>query len=96
MSQASYFDSNRIQISHCNLNISLWQWMSQRSDAHIFTLIHYNVILSIPTRIFPILATLVLNYIDLLIMFVSIGLSTRFKQFNDRLDLVKGLVLTMT
>lgn len=92
MSQASYFDSNQIQITYCKLNVSLWQWMSQRSDAHIFTLIPYNVILSIPTRIFPILGTLSLNYIDLMIMFVSIGLSTRFNQFNDRLDLVKGLV----
>lgn len=94
MSQASYFDSNRIQVSYCKFtNISLWQWMSQRSDAYIFTLIPYNIILSIPTRIFPVLATLVLNYIDLMIMFVSIGLSTRFNQFNYRLDLIKGLVL---
>lgn len=93
MSQASYFDSNQIQISYCGLtNVTLWQWMSQRSDAYLFTLIPYNMVLSIPPRIFPILGTLALNYIDLMIMFVSIGLSTRFNQFNDRLDLVKGLV----
>lgn len=96
MAQASYFNSNQIQISYCNLNnVSLWQWMSQRSDAYIYTLVPYSVSLSILTRIFPILATLILNYIDLMIMFVSIGLSTRFNQLNDRLNLVKGLVTSL-
>lgn len=39
-----------------------------------------------------IIATFIWNYMDLFVMIVSLGISTRFKQINDDLERIKGKV----
>lgn len=54
----------------------------------------YSTVLVITARFFNIIATFVWNFMDMLIIILSIGISNRFKQLNKILQQSSGKLLT--
>jgi gustatory receptor len=54
----------------------------------------YNISLIFAARFFNIIATFTWNFMDILIIMMSIGISNRFKQLNRSLENKRGCFLT--
>lgn len=62
----------------------------QASD--VFYFIPYSPWIAVVGKIVNLISTFCWNFMDLFVMIISIGLSTRFKQINDDLQRIKGEV----
>lgn len=60
--------------------------------SEVFYYLPYSLWFVIPGKFTNIAATFCWNFMDLFVMMVSIGLSSRFKQINEDLQRVKGQV----
>lgn len=63
--------------------------------SHLFIVFPYSVWIAIVGKVVNVIATFCWNYMDLFVMMISAGLSTRFKQINEDLQRIKGKVKTM-
>lgn len=59
----------------------------------LFSLVEYSTWLAILGKFLNVSSTFAWNYMDLFVMLISLGLSSRFKQINDDLQRVKGAVI---
>lgn len=62
--------------------------------SHLFIVFPYSVWIAIVGKVVNVIATFCWNYMDLFVMMISAGLSTRFKQINEDLQRIKGKVKT--
>lgn len=60
--------------------------------SHLFIIFPYSVWIAIVGKVVNVIGTFCWNYMDLFIMMISAGLSTRFKQINEDLQRIKGKV----
>lgn len=60
--------------------------------SHLFTFVPYSPWTAIFGKCINIIATFCWSYMDLFIIMISAGLSSRFRQINDELQRSKGLV----
>ncbi|XP_055326851.1 gustatory receptor for sugar taste 64f-like [Sitodiplosis mosellana] len=58
--------------------------------SQMYTFLPYSPWLSFLGKFLNVIATFAWNYMDLFVMVVSVGLSSRFKQLNEDLERVKG------
>lgn len=94
MSLASFLYDRYKQAIICGWNIdSYFGYVITTLFPHIFNEFPYNVPSGIWAFYMNVSLTFVWNFIDLLIMVVSLCLAQRFNQLNDRLWLIKGKVL---
>lgn len=61
--------------------------------SQLFTFLSYSNWLAVLGKMVNIVATFAWNYMDLFVMMISLGLSSRFKQINEDLQRVKGEVI---
>lgn len=59
----------------------------------LFSLVEYSTWLAIIGKFLNVASTFAWNYMDLFVMLISLGLSSRFKQINVDLQRVKGTVI---
>lgn len=59
----------------------------------LFSLVEYSTWLAIIGKFLNVSSTFAWNYMDLFVMLISLGLSSRFKQINVDLQRVKGTVI---
>lgn len=64
----------------------------KRQFTFIFQQLNFNLAYAIFVEIINLIFTLAWNYMDLFVMLVSIGLTTRFRQINKRMEKLKGKV----
>lgn len=60
--------------------------------SHLFDVFPYSIWLALAGKVVNVISTFCWNYMDLFIMMISVGLSTRFKQINEDLQRIKGEV----
>lgn len=60
--------------------------------SHLFIIFPYSIWIAIVGKVINVIATFCWNYMDLFVMMISAGLSTRFKQINEDLQRIKGKV----
>ena len=93
MSLASFFYDRYKQAQICGWHIdSVYGYLVTTLFPHIFAVFPYNPLSGVVVIYLNISLTFVWSFIDLIIMAVSLCLATRFKQINERLELMKGLV----
>lgn len=62
------------------------------TSSQFFFITEYAAWKGILAKLFNLIATFLWTYMDVFVILISIGLSTRFKQINDSLNKHKGLV----
>lgn len=60
--------------------------------SHLFIIFPYSPLIGIVGKMVNVISTFCWNYMDLFVMMISAGLSTRFKQINEDLQRIKGEV----
>lgn len=60
--------------------------------SQLITFLPYSPFVAFIGKFVNIVATFAWNYMDLFVMIISVGLSSRFKQINEELQRVKGEV----
>lgn len=63
------------------------------SASEMFVFIEFSYWSALLGKFLNISATFVWNYMDLFVMMISLGFSSRFKQINDDLERIKGQVI---
>lgn len=87
---------NLVSIAHytsnCFNNTDPTEQFFKSQLSQLFTYTSYSPWKAFIGKIVNIVATFAWSYMDLFVMVISLGLSTRFKQLNDELEQVKGEV----
>jgi gustatory receptor len=60
--------------------------------APVFYVLEYSPLVALAGKFMNVVATFIWSYMDLFVMIISIGLSSRFKLVNDYMMLQKGKV----
>lgn len=61
-------------------------------SSEVFYFLPYSIWLAIVGKLSNVISTFCWNFMDLFVMIVSVGLSSRFKQINEDLQRIKGQV----
>lgn len=70
----------------------LFKELFQVQLSHLFIIFPYSPWIAIVGKMVNVISTFCWNYMNLFIMIISAGLSTRFKQINEDLQRIKGEV----
>lgn len=93
LSVSTEFQKMFYRIGHCNKTIDNYaEYIITNHLSHFFHNVPYNHFYGITLEYFNISTTMCWNFLDLFIVVISIGLSTRFKQLNNRIKQFKGRV----
>lgn len=93
LSVATEFQKMFFRMAHCNKTIDRYaEYIISNHLSHFFHNVPYNHFYGVTLEYFNISTTMSWNFLDLFIVAISIGLSTRFKQLNNRIKQFKGRV----
>ncbi|XP_063697730.1 gustatory receptor for sugar taste 64a-like [Culicoides brevitarsis] len=81
------YNATKVNIEKCNFTgkVEFWQHMFHRERAHIYNVIPYSPWIVPLFQLENFAFSLSSSYIDIMLISISIGISTRFNQLNDRL-----------
>lgn len=81
------YDATKENIFRCNLtgHVNFWEHLFHRERAHIFTVIPYSIWYMPLFQLENFAFSMSSSYVDILLISISIGISTRFWQLNERL-----------
>lgn len=83
---------NIFQNLECRPNDDQLEAFLQAQSPQMFVFIEFSIWKGVLCKIINVVGSIAWNYTNLFVMIVSLGLSYRFKQFNDELCDVKGEV----
>ncbi|KAJ6635418.1 Gustatory receptor for sugar taste 64a [Pseudolycoriella hygida] len=87
MAQGNTIYNFYMKINICQVNVNdKWQHFFLYEYPHVFAVLPYNFVFTIFTQWIITSLTFGWNYMDIFIIVTSIGLATRFKQINQRLE----------
>lgn len=80
-------NATKINIDVCNLTgkVDFWEHLLHRERAHLFNVIPYSIWIVPLFQVENFAFSMSGTYIDILLISISIGISTRFWQLNERL-----------
>lgn len=78
--------------SFCNRTDDPIRNFFEMTNDEIFYVLNYSTPLALWGKIQNVYSTFIWNYMDIMVMIVSIGLASKFRQLNDNLLKFKGLV----
>lgn len=76
----------------CLNSDDLFKELFQVQLGHLFMILPYSPWIAVVAKVVNIIATFCWNYMDLFVMMIGVGLSTRFRQINEDLQRTKGKV----
>lgn len=79
-------------IKNCRKIYSVFGYLMTTQFPHVFDELTYNPLIGIWAEFMNISITFVWSFTDTFIMVISLCIATRFKQINNRLELVRGRV----
>lgn len=93
LSHISFLYDRYTQITKCGWEIENYlTYYITRHLSHVFSVLPYNLPLGIWAEFMNFSITIVWNFVDLLIMIISLGIAYRFEQINFRLEYFQGRV----
>lgn len=93
LSVSTEFQKMLYRMNHCNKTINNHaEYIITNHLSHFFHNVPYNHFYGITLEYFNVSTTMSWNFLDLFIVVISIGISTRYKQLNNRIKQFKGRV----
>lgn len=93
LSISTEFQKMYYKVHHCNKTIDNYvEYLISNHLGHFFNAFPYNHFYGVVLEYFNISTTMCWNFLDLFIIVISIGISTRYKQINNRIKHFNGRV----
>lgn len=84
--------SDMFYVNACRPNLDLMTGFFERQSMHLFQITDYGLWKGLLGKAVNIMGAFVWNYMNIFIIIISVGISSRLKQFNDEMKFIRSEV----